>query len=74
MESKEWMSRYNIRDPQIIYVHNLGNMMWYALTQEDKKDKVNGYTVVGELIHSGAIFCSIKVKSDAKRYILLADS
>jgi len=53
---KEWMSRYKIRDPTIIYVHNLDDTVWYTLSHEDRKDHVNGYTLIGELVHSGAMF------------------
>jgi len=67
---KEWMSRYRIRDPTIIYVHNLDNTVWHALNHEDRKDRVNGYTVIGELIHDGAMFLFAKAEERCKEVTL----
>jgi len=67
---REWMSRYRIRNPRIIYVHNLDDTVWYSLSHEDKKDRVNGYTLVGELIHNGAMFLFSKSEERCKEIYL----
>ena len=50
---KERIRRYRVRDPSIIYVHNLDKPVWVAFHPEKEENVINGYTLLGELMHCG---------------------
>lgn len=45
------MERYMSRDPRVVYAHMLEHPVWAAL--RPRRRDVNGFMVVGELLHAG---------------------
>lgn len=51
---KERVRRYRVKDDSIIYVHNFDKPVWHWLNaKEDETKVINGYTLLGELLHAG---------------------
>ena len=50
---KERVARYRVRDPSIIYIHNLDKPVYYWFNEPSEEKIVNGYVLMGELLHAG---------------------